>query len=149
MNKKGFTLVELLAVIALLGLIVGIAVPSIMGVTSAIKKSMLDKKITMIEEAAILLGGDIKGSIISSNKKYNGNACRSYIVSDLVKGEYLDKDNDNECLTKDSTSTVGCVVDPSDSDNYLDKKEVIIYYKNKRIYAKVDVDDTLSCVETE
>lgn len=144
-NKKGFTLVELLAVIAILGIIIVIAVPSVMGINNLIKKDMLEKKGEIIEEAAILLGQDMKGSIIASSKKYKNNyPCKSVIVSYLVPN-YLDKDNDNECLKEDSTGTIGCIVDPSDSNKYLDKKKVIIYYKNKRIHAVVDLDDTLSC----
>lgn len=38
MNKKGFTLVELLIVIAVLGIIAGIAVPSMSGVTDTFKR---------------------------------------------------------------------------------------------------------------
>ncbi len=144
MNKRGFTLVELLSVIVLLGVIVAIAVPSINGVMNMINKNMIDKKIILIEEAATMMGEDIKGSIISSPQKYKTFPCKSFIISDLVP-DYLAKDNDNECLKEESTSQEGCIVDPSDKDNYLDKLEVIIYYKNKRISAKVDTLEELSC----
>lgn len=143
-NKNGFTLIELLAVIAILALIVVIAVPSVVGINGLIKQNMLEKKGEIIEEAAVLLGQDMKGSIMASSEKYKTYPCKSVIVSYLVPN-YLDKDNENECLKEDSTGTVGCIVDPSDSNKYLDKKKVIIYYKNKRIHAVVDLDDTLSC----
>ena len=144
MGKRGFTLVELLAVIVVLSIVMVIAVPSIGGVIQVINDNMLDKKVTMIEEAAILLGQDVKGSIIASQTKYNNFPCKSIIVSDLVP-DYLDRDNDNVCLDEDSEGTVGCIVDPSDIAKYMDKTEVIIYYKNKRIHAVVDVNDELSC----
>jgi len=144
MNKQGFTLVELLVTIVVLGIVMVIAVPAIGAVNSSIKNNMLEKKTKMIEEAAVLMAQDIKGSIISSNLKYNGNTCKSFIVSNLVPN-YLDKDNDNACLKNDSTDIVGCIVDPSDEDNYLDKYEVIVYFKNKRMYAIVDTDNTLEC----
>jgi len=144
MDKKGFTLVELLITIAVLAVVVVIAVPSIGAITQSIKNNMLEKKAEIIEEAAILLAQDIKGSIIASSTKYNGYSCRSFIVSDLVP-TYLDKDNDNACLDEDSTGTVGCIVDPSDKDNYLDKYEVIVYYRSKRMYAVVDLENSLSC----
>ena len=143
-NKKGFTLVELLVVIVILALVVVIAVPSIAGVNNIIKENMLEKKVEIIEEAAILLGQDMKGSVIASSKKYKNYPCKSVSISYLVPN-YLDKDNENECLASDSEGTVGCIVDPSDNTKYLDKKEVIIYYKNKRIHAVVDTKDELSC----
>ncbi len=145
MNKKGFTLIELLGVITLLAVIGGIAYASITAINQNIKEKMIEKKLEMIEEAAIIYGGDIKGSIINSSKKYNNNPCISIIVSDLVPNN-LDADNNNTCLTASSSATQeGCIVDPSDNTKYLDKKEVIIYYKNKRVHAKVDYNDNLSC----
>lgn len=144
MNKKGFTLVELLAVIVLLGLVMAIAIPSISAITKVIQKNMLDQKITIIEEAAVLLGEDIRGSVMSSNLKYNNFNCKSFIISDLVP-DYLKKDNDNDCLDENSEGEAGCIVNPSDTSKYLDKYEVIIYYQNKRIRAIVDTDDTLTC----
>ncbi len=143
MNNKGFTLIELLGVVVILGVIIAIAVPSIGFISKNIKNNMLDKKITLIESSATLLGEDIKSSIVDSNLKYEKYPCRSFIVSNLVP-DYIDKDNDNNCLTNDSNG-VGCIVDPSDNNKYLDKLEVIIYYKNNKINAKVDKDNNLTC----
>ena len=143
MNKFGFTLVELLVVISLIAIVVTITVPSIAGINNIIKNNMLEKKSEIIEEAAILLGEDVKGSIISSNKYYDDTyPCKSVNVRYLVP-TYLSEDN-RECLTNDS---IGCIVDPSDNTKYLDELEVIIYYKNKRIHAVVDVKDNLSCLD--
>lgn len=150
MNRKGFTLIELLGVIIILAVIMLIAVPTINGVVGTIKDNMLAEKKNMIEEAAILYGQDIRYSIINSSKKYNknGNAtgfsCISKYVYELVP-DYLEKDNDNECLTESSIVKEGCIVDPRDSENYLDKEEVIIYYKNKRIHAVLNDKKTSSC----
>lgn len=145
MNNKGFTLVELLVVIAILAIVVVIAVPSVAGITQLIKDNMLEKKAEIIEESAVLLGQDIKGSIISSELRYkNSYPCKNFIISDLVPN-YLDKDNDNTCLNNDSTEVEGCIVDPSDNTKYMDKTKVIIYFKNKRIHAVVDLKNELSC----
>jgi len=144
MNKKGFTLVELLITIAVLGIVMVIAIPSIGAISKSIKDNMLEKKADLIKESAILLGQDIKSTIINSNTKYNGYACRSFKVKDLVP-TYLDKDNDTICLGEDGAGNIGCIVDPSNNDNYLDNYEVIIYYRNKRMYAVVDIDNALTC----
>ena len=155
MNKKGFTLIELLAVIVLLAIVMVIAVPSIGGLIGSVQNNMLKEKATFIEEAAILLGQDIKGSIISSNLKYKNFNCKKFYVTDLVP-TYLSKDNDNNCITcseKDSLGNcitwsegnIGCIVDPSNEENYLDQYQVIIYYQNKRIRAKLDIDNNLTC----
>lgn len=142
MNKKGFTLIELLAVITLLAIIGGIATVSVIAVSSNIKKNMLEKKADMIEEAAILYGDDrIKSEVVNSTKKYSGYACKSIYVKVLIP-DYLKKDSDT-CVVGSTTN--GCVVDPSDSENFLDNYEVILFYKNKKVRAIMDVDNSLTC----
>jgi len=145
MSKKGFTLVELLGVIVLLGVIIGIAVPSVMAINNVIHKNMLEKKLEVIEHAAILYGQDNKSKITNENlKRYTDNdvdyPCMSIMVDTLVMKGYLDKDNENSC-----SSNPGCIVDPTDKEKFLDSKGIIIYYKNKRIYAVVDYENKLKC----
>ena len=142
MGKKGFTLVELLAVIVLLAMIMLIAFPAIGNITGKVNQSMLDEKIELIEEAAILYGQNSKGRLITNadNLKYKGYNCIRISVSALVPN-YLDADSEDE----NCKNTSSCVVDPTNKNNYLDNLEVIIYYKNKRIRAKVDIDNNLSC----
>ena len=48
MNKKGFTLVEVISVIALLGLIIGLAVPNVMRSSKKAKERTLNTKIKNI-----------------------------------------------------------------------------------------------------
>ncbi len=61
-NKKGFTLVELLAVIVLLGVLVAIAVPSVLGISKKIKENMYEAKVKTIEVAAEAWADDNKNS---------------------------------------------------------------------------------------
>ena len=58
MNKKGFTLTELLAVIVILGVLLTIAVPSVLYINDLLKDNMYDKKLKFIEQAAQLYGQD-------------------------------------------------------------------------------------------
>ena len=66
MNKRGFTLVEVITVIALLGLIIGLAVPNVMKSSIKAKQRTLNTKIKNIEKAAVLYGQDNRKLI---NKK--------------------------------------------------------------------------------
>ena len=56
MNKKGFTLTELLVVIALISIIVLIAVPSVVSISKRINKRVYNAKIQEIVTAAELYG---------------------------------------------------------------------------------------------
>ena len=70
-NKKGFTLVELLAVIALLALLMGIAVPNIISTINNSKRNdFLSDTKRMVAKAEYL---------ISSNGTENYFQTRSYI----------------------------------------------------------------------
>lgn len=68
-NKKGFTLVELLAVIVILAIILAIAVPSITSVTNNARKDSLSASIKLIIKGiqyAVLQGSTVTtGSAIS------------------------------------------------------------------------------------
>ena len=60
MNKKGFTLIEILVVIALIGLIFGLGVPGIIKLKENMNKRSLNSKIALVESSAVLWGNDNK-----------------------------------------------------------------------------------------
>lgn len=85
LNKKGFTLVELLAVIVVLALILILAVPSVLNTMTNAQKTtfqMYGQKIInagmQIYESERVLGS----SNLSTSKKSGGNPC--YTISDIV-----------------------------------------------------------------
>ena len=74
MNRKnGFTLVELLAVIVLLGLIMAIAVPNALKLGGTVKESSYATKLDLIEEAAKSYGqaniGNVKRGLSLNGSK--------------------------------------------------------------------------------
>lgn len=52
MNKKGFTLVELLTVIILLSLIALVTTPVVIGVINSSKKNLYEQQVRIVEKAA-------------------------------------------------------------------------------------------------
>lgn len=70
-KEKGFTLVELLAVLVILSLLMVIAVPTTMNVSKKIKQKMLISKMTSATQAAVLWGQDNKSCFTVSNPSVN------------------------------------------------------------------------------
>lgn len=136
-NKKGFTLVELLAVIVVLAILISIAVPSTMAISNKLKENMYCKKIDSIETAAKLYGEDRKDSFDENYEVENTD--ESYIsktitVLDLVNTGYLKKDNNTEPF----------ITDPRDSSS-MDEVSFIVYQKYNRIYVHFSDEVNETC----
>ncbi len=104
-NKKGFTLVELLAVIVLLGVLIAIAVPSVLGISKKIKENMYEAKVKTVEVAAEAWIDDNKNSCKTLKDKN---------IEFLISAGYLkadDKDGkirnpvDNSEMNKNTLTT--------------------------------------------
>jgi prepilin-type N-terminal cleavage/methylation domain-containing protein len=133
-NRKGFTLVEILAVITILAIIVTIAIPSAMSLSKKIKTNLYCNKIELIETAAELYGSDRKDSfdtdISVDGTTYLG---RKIHVSDLITTNYLKKDQ----------SDYPYIVDPRDkTSDSLYNLDLVIYNKYNKIY--VSFADTVN-----
>ena len=91
-NKKGFTLVELLSVIVLIGLLVGIGIPGISRISSNMKKKSLNTKIDLIEQAGIFWGQDNKAMLQSSQCFIDDDetiaSCKKIYIAELIGVEY-------------------------------------------------------------
>lgn len=60
-NKKGFTLVELMVVVAILGVLVAVAVPVYNNVTDNAKKNTCETNIRTIESAVAMYHAEVGG----------------------------------------------------------------------------------------
>ena len=70
MNKKAFTLVELLAVLIVLGVVITITATSILKQVNDSKKTLTDAQIDLVKNAAINYA-DQKGFFKKNNSTYN------------------------------------------------------------------------------
>jgi len=130
-NEKGFTLVELLAVIVILGIIAAIAVPSIAGIIDNSKKDAhRATAMQMIEGARLAL---------ASGMEPNGN---QYTLDELVDKGFIesvpvdpegassgDKYHDTDSyVTVDTTATGGnmfkATLAPLDGSDYISSDNI-------------------------
>ncbi len=140
MNNKGFTLVELLAVIVILAIIVSIAVPSTISISKKIKGNLFCEKVNSIVNAASLYGEDYKETFEEGVYYVNEKTCvdkkgkqykveggsfnaQGIQVKDLLNKGYLKKEKAEE----------GNVVDPRTNEN-MENDYLVVYEKYGRIY---------------
>lgn len=121
MNKKGFTLSEILVVIAIIGVIAVIAVPSVIFVNKRINVKLYNQKVINIEKAAELYA--------SQNKSlFDGSSEVEISVADLINNNYLE--NDGKCGDSD------CLVNPTDKSS-LNEVKIILKQEALGVTAKV------------
>ena len=120
-NNKGFTLVELLSVIVIMGILLLVAIPGVFGVSNNIKAKSYCKKVSDIEAAAKLYGQDFVDDIEE----------RGFIqisVKTLIDNNMYRKENDDCELGNDNNP---CVTDPRDYSS-MDNDTITILKKEKR-----------------
>ncbi|MDE6292230.1 MAG: prepilin-type N-terminal cleavage/methylation domain-containing protein [Bacilli bacterium] len=87
MKKNGFTLVELLVVIVILGLLMAIAIPSALSLAGKVKGKAYDTKIELIEKAAQTFGQSNKGNVRQGtdlNNSTNHATCKLNIQNKKI-----------------------------------------------------------------
>lgn len=117
MKKKGFTLVELLAVIILLGLLTFVVMPSVIGFIKEAKEKSYQQQLSNLKESAIRYVSDHTDIIdeIEKNGKYNIS------VNDLITNGYVRKTKDGKIYNPINKEEInGCfVVENSEQYNQL------------------------------
>ena len=107
LNNKGFSLVELLAVMVILAIILTIAIPSITSSLARSEKKQLEAQKQNIVASALM---NVKKSSFSNAAQYNNfnktnSSCKIY-VADLVRLGYV---SDKAAKDKKGNEIVGCV----------------------------------------
>lgn len=134
-DKKGLTLVELLAVIVLISLLLGLGIPGINRIRQNMNKKSLNTKVKLIEQAAVLWGQDNKtmlqkddcSDVDNENKK-----CYQIKIEELITEDYLESESYNEII----------YTNPETNKDMIEKNcYVRVYKKNNRVYAMFDAKD--------
>lgn len=121
MKNKGFTLVELLAVIIILGLISLVAVPAVSHLLKENKENAYESKKDMLLSQAKMYTKENRNYLYDSDKTYNGYVCNNITVQELINTGYI-----NESKLKD-----GKVTDPRDNTS-MNNLNIIIYIKSEK-----------------
>lgn len=124
-NKKGFTLIEILCVIAILAVITTIASASIVNLSNKSKDNLYCAKIKMIESAAKSYATSYEYELNQSSTYYEGYKSLVIMIDDLVKSGNLSPDKDDT------------VLNPKTNDAMNDL-QIILYLKNNQVYVEVE-----------
>lgn len=111
-NNKGFTLVETIAVIIILGVILSIAVPSITNVVKSTNKNrMISDAETFISEVKEYVESDTIGNTPKDNKyklvNIKSKLSKSPYGKEYKKNSYVDITNYSVCLTDGEYEATG------------------------------------------
>lgn len=107
--KKGFTIIELLSAIVILGIISVIAIPSILSVRKRILENTYQDKINLINRGALewasdninLLQKEVTVEVNNDplqNNVYNEIDCTNISVNKLIEEGYIVGDNDSKTI---------------------------------------------------
>jgi len=133
--KKGFTLVELLAVIVILALLAIVALPSAFSIGDSIKERMYCEKIDMILSSAKTWGNE------HSSQLKTGGCYIEKSIRELVEQGAIKKEGDG-------TPEKPYVTNPVTGEG-MDDRMVYLYLNNKRATAYYDFStETLEKLRT-
>lgn len=129
-NKKGFTLIELMAVIVLVAIITAIGSYSIIGLQSSIDESMWRSRVDLIENSAKRFGEDNKVLLTNSCNTSDGvkNACLEITVQTLFDRNYIsskEKDEDGNKIMYNANEEV------------VNGYNILVYVENELYYAEL------------
>ncbi len=130
MNKKGFTLIEVLAVLVIISIIASLATIKVLKIKNNSSEELLETKIENLEAAAIVYGQENPSSLTKSCtvSGVNYSYCTQVTVKNLIDGNYFKSTETN------SAGTIDLKNDVTNESMLSDK--IQIYRKNNSIYAK-------------
>lgn len=156
LDRKGFTLVEILAVIVIIAIISVAAVPAVLSISTRNKENMYCKKVQTIERSAQLYASDVFEDIDEGEMVDDNEACKLYVdnkpmeekehcqltdVITLAEQGYVNYEQGGKSKIKNE------VLDPRNSSSMLASK-IMVFTVNKRVHAQFvysSIRDALKC----
>jgi len=136
-NKTGFTLVEVLAVILILGLLVTVVYPIVVSTINSSKEKAYNSQIEIIQKAAKIYALDKEGSLPNFLPDLKNDALPKYVpISTLISEGYIAEE---ELKSKDNDLSEGKLVNPK---NGTECTQVKIFYESNQ-YNYIVVDSSL------
>lgn len=100
--KKGFTLIEMLITVVLIGIVSALVIPNIISTKEDALKKDLDIKVKNIESASYEWANDnlehLKLDVDSNNRNYT--VCNYVYVDELISKGYIVGDKNNKTILK-------------------------------------------------
>ena len=124
-NKKGFTLIEILSVIAILAVVTTIASASVINLSNSSKENLYCAKLEMIESAAKTYSAGYLYELNNSTTYYDGYKSLTITINDLVESGNLSPDKDDVVLS------------PLNNES-LNNVKITLYLKNNQVYVHIE-----------
>lgn len=142
-NKKGFTLVELLAVLVVLGIVVSISIYTITSIINKTKEKGYQVTLNEIKNTANDYLIEERGKILFANNG-DGTEYQCITITQLIQSGYLKNDITKSLIAKNTTVNMNdiVIITRNQSSKVVD---IIDYYRfdNTEIQSKCEVAATL------
>ena len=147
MNKKGFTLVELMSVLVIMTIIMMLGTYSVQKLNIVINRDLWTSKVKLIEKAAVKFGEDHK-NILTDTCNIDGSKktqCKQIKVQTLIDRGYIrtkeyQKDKNGAFIVDLEGNKSKTIINDNknygDVGYYVNENNVKVYIENNFVYAK-------------
>ena len=146
-NKKGFTLIEIIAVIIIIGLLLLIVAPSMSRLINSGDDKKYEEYYSLVLSASELYAREREGDLGG----IKGTGCIDITINDLIENEYLKEYNEDSTVCLDpydekitsgvSSGNVGIRIRNNKGKITILASLVCVNERNKIVYSKLTAKD--------